>query len=38
MFMDRVQGTDQILIELYTRRALTKFGANVAAGIYNISL
>ncbi len=38
MFMDRVQGTDQILIELYTRRALTKFGTNVAAGIYNISL
>jgi len=38
LFMDRVQGTDQILIELYTRRAFTRFGGNVSAGIYNITV
>jgi len=37
-FMDRIQKTDQFLIELYTRRAFTRFGANVASGIYNISV
>lgn len=38
MFMDRIQGRDQFLIELYTRRAFTRFGTNGAAGIYNITL
>lgn len=37
-FMDRVQGRDQFLIELYTRRAFTRFGTSGAAGIYNITL
>lgn len=37
-FMDRIQRTDQFLIELYTRRAFTRFGANVASGIYNITV
>ena len=37
-FMDRIQGRDQFLIELYTRRAFTRFGTNGAAGIYNITL
>lgn len=38
MFMDRIQGSDQFLLELYTRRAFTRFGTNGAAGIYNISV
>ena len=38
MFMDRIQGRGQFLIELYTRRAFTRFGTNGSAGIYNISL
>ena len=38
LFFDRIQRTDQFLFELYTRRAFTRFGGNVAAGIYNISL
>jgi HK97 family phage major capsid protein len=38
LFFDRIQRTDQFLFELYTRRAFTKFGENVAAGIYNITL
>jgi hypothetical protein len=38
LFFDRIQRTDQFLFELYTRRAFTRFGANVSAGIYNISL
>ena len=37
-FMDRVQGRDQFLIELYTRRAFTRFGTTGAAGIYNITV
>lgn len=37
-YMDRVQGTDQFRIELYTRRAFTRFGTNGAAGIYNITV
>ena len=37
-FMDRIQGRDQFLIELYTRRAFTRFGTNGSAGIYNIIL
>lgn len=37
-FMDRIQRTDQFLIELYTRRGFTKFGENVASGIYNITV
>ena len=38
LFFDRIQRTDQFLFELYTRRAFTKFGANVAAGIYDITV
>ena len=38
LFFDRIQRTDQFLFELYTRRAFTRFGGNVAAGIYNIVL
>ena len=38
LFFDRIQRTDQFLFELYTRRAFTRFGANTAAGIYNITL
>ena len=37
LFFDRIQRTDQFLFELYSRRAFTRFGANVAAGIYNIT-
>lgn len=37
-FMDRIQGRDQFLIELYTRRAFTRFGTNGAAGIYNVTV
>ena len=36
LFFDRIQRTDQFLFELYTRRAFTRFGGNVAAGIYNV--
>ena len=38
LYFDRIQRTDQFLFELYTRRAFTRFGGNVASGIYNISL
>ena len=38
LFFDRIQRTDQFLFELYTRRAFIRFGGNVAAGIYDISL
>ena len=38
LFFDRIQRTDQFLIELYTRRAFTRFGGNVASGIYNITV
>ena len=38
LFFDRIQRTDQFLFELYTRRAFTKFGEGVAAGIYNITV
>jgi HK97 family phage major capsid protein len=38
LFFDRIQRTDQFLFELYTRRAFTRFGGNVAAGIYNITV
>jgi HK97 family phage major capsid protein len=38
LFFDRIQRTDQFLFELYTRRAFTKFGENVAAGIYDITV
>ena len=38
LFFDRIQRTDQFLFELYTRRAFTRFGGNVAAGIRDISL
>lgn len=38
IFMDRIQRTDQLLIEFYTRRAFTKYGEFVASGIYNITV
>ena len=38
LFFDRIQRTDQFLFELYTRRAFTRFGGNVAAGVYDIVL
>ena len=38
LFFDRIQRTDQFLFELYTRRAFTRFGGNVSAGIYNVIL
>ena len=38
LFFDRIQRTDQFLFELYTRRAFTRFGGNVSAGVYNITL
>lgn len=38
LYFDRIQRTDQFLFELYTRRAFTRFGGNVAAGIYNITI
>lgn len=38
LFFDRIQRTDQFLFELYTRRAFTRFGGNVAAGIYDITV
>lgn len=37
MFMDRIQRTDQLLIELYTRQAFTRWGADVASGVYNVA-
>jgi hypothetical protein len=37
-FMDRIQRTDQLLIEVYLRKAFTRFGTNGAAGIYDITL
>lgn len=37
LYFDRVQRTDQFLFELYMRKAFTRFGGNVSAGIYNIS-
>jgi len=38
LFFDRIQRTDQFLFELYTRRAFTRFGGNVASGIYNVTV
>ena len=38
LYFDRVQRTDQFLFELYMRKAFTRFGGNVAAGIYDITV
>lgn len=38
LYFDRVQRTDQFLFELYMRKAFTRFGGNVAAGIYNVTV
>lgn len=38
LYFDRVQRTDQFLFEMYIRKAFTRFGGNVAAGIYNITV
>jgi len=37
-FLDRVQGRDQYLLEMYTRRSFNTFSNTVAAGIYNITV
>jgi len=37
LFVDRIQRTDQFLIEVYTRQAFTRWGADVAAGVYNVT-
>lgn len=37
-FMDRVQGRDQYLLEMYTRRSFNTFSNTVAAGIYDITV
>lgn len=37
-YFDRIQRTDQFLFEMYVRTAFTSFGANVAAGVYDITL
>ena len=38
LYFDRVQRTDQFLFEMYIRKAFTRFGGNVAAGIYDITV
>jgi HK97 family phage major capsid protein len=38
LFFDRIQGTDQFRFELYTRRAFIRFGGNVSAGVYDITV
>ena len=38
LYFDRVQRVDQFLFELYMRKAFTRFGGNVAAGIYDITV
>ena len=38
LFFDRIPGRDQFRFELYTRRALNRWGANVAAGIRDITV
>ena len=38
LYFDRIQRTDQFLFELYMRKAFTRFGGNVAAGIFNITV
>jgi hypothetical protein len=38
LYFDRIQRTDQFLLELYTRVAFTRFGAGVAAGIFDITV
>lgn len=37
-YLDRVQGRDQYLLEMYTRRSFNTFSTTVAAGIYNITV
>lgn len=37
-YMDRVQGRDQYLLEMYTRRSFNTFSNTVAAGLYNITV
>ena len=38
LYFDRIQRTDQFLFEVYARRGFTRFGSNVAGGIYNITV
>ncbi len=38
LFIDRIQGTDQFLLEWYSRKAFQRHGAFVSAGIYNITV
>jgi HK97 family phage major capsid protein len=37
LFFDRIQRTDQFLVELYTRQAFNRWGADVAAGVRNVT-
>ena len=36
LYFSRIPRTDQFLLELYTRVAFNRFGADVSAGIRNI--
>ena len=38
MFFDRIQRTDQFLMELYLRNSFNRFGGSVASGIRNIDV
>jgi HK97 family phage major capsid protein len=38
LFFDRIQGRDQFLFELYTRVSFNRWGADVAAGVRNITV
>jgi len=38
MYFDRIQRTDQFLLELYLRQSVQRFGGNVASGIRNIDV
>lgn len=36
LFLSRIQGRDQFLVEVYSREALARWGNDVAAGVYNV--
>ncbi len=38
LFFDRIQRTDQFLLELYLRIGLARFDNSYAAGIFNITI
>jgi hypothetical protein len=37
-YMERIQRTDQFLMELYVRKAMTQFNSKVVAGVFNITV